>query len=105
MTVLAANPLARALSHFFTPEMNLLRVMFLDSKVHVLLRNWNSISETLVSWLRFMVAEDSRNDPELCALIGELRAASERFVTLWDRYDAKRGTHGSVCFEHTQVGP
>lgn len=105
MTVLAANALAQALSSYFTPEMNLLRVMFLDPEVQVLLRSWNSMSETLVSWLRFMVAEDNRNDPELCALIGELRAASQRFATLWDRYDAKRGTRGPVFFEHPQVGP
>jgi hypothetical protein len=104
MTCLAANPLAQALSPYFTPGMNLLRVVFLDPEVHVLLRNWNSMSETLVSWLRFMVAEDSRSDPELHALIGELRAASERFATLWDRYDAKRGTRGPVFFEHPQVG-
>jgi hypothetical protein len=104
MTVLAANPLARALTPYFTPETDLLRVVFLDPEVQVLLRNWNSISEILVSWLRFMVAEDGRSDPELDALIGELRTASQRFTTLWDRYDAKRGTRGPVFFEHPQVG-
>jgi hypothetical protein len=104
-TVLAANALAQALSPYFTPQVNLLRAVFLDPEVQVLLRNWNSMSETLVSWLMYMVAEDSSSDPELHALVDELRAASQRFDTLWARYDVKRATRGPVFFEHPQVGP
>jgi transcriptional regulator with XRE-family HTH domain len=105
MTCLAANPLAQALLPYFAPQMNLLRAVFQDPEMQVRLRNWSFVSATLVSWLRFMLAEDSGGDPELCALIGELRVASQRFGTLWDRYDVQRKTSGPTFFQHPQVGP
>ena len=104
MTVLAANPLAQALLPYFAPQMNLLRAVFLDPEVQVQLRNWNFVSATLVSWSRFMLAEDSGGDLELCALVGELRFTSQRFNTLRDRYDVERKTSGPTSFEHPQVG-
>jgi hypothetical protein len=105
MTVLAANPLAQALSPYFMPQINVLRALFLESEKSVRLRNWNSISATQVSWLMFMLAEDGNSDPELHALVDELRAASQRFETLWARYDVKRATRGPIFFEHPEVGP
>jgi transcriptional regulator with XRE-family HTH domain len=105
MTVVAANALAEALSPYFTPHINLLRALFLESEKSVRLRNWNSITATQVSWMRSMLAEDTSNDPELQSLIGELQAASQRFRALWARYDVERGTTGPAFFEHPEVGP
>jgi transcriptional regulator with XRE-family HTH domain len=105
MTVLAANALAQALLPYFAPQMNLLRALFLEPETQAMLRNWNAISATQVSWLRFMLAEDRSSDPELQSLIGELSIVSQRFRALWTSYDVKRGTSGPVFFEHPQVGP
>jgi transcriptional regulator with XRE-family HTH domain len=105
MTCLASNPLAQALLPYFAPQVNLLRAVFQGPEMQVRLRNWDFVSATLVSWLRFMLAEDSGGDQELCALIGELRVTSQRFSTLWDRYDVERKTSGPTFFEHPQVGP
>ena len=105
MTVVAANTLAQALSPSFVPQMNLLRAVFLEPEVQARLRNWDTVSATLVSWLRFMFAGDSSRDPELQSLIAELSIVSQRFVALWTRYDVKRKTCGMTLFDHPQVGP
>ncbi|MCW2660759.1 MAG: DNA-binding protein [Mycobacterium sp.] len=105
MTVLAANPLARALMPHFAPGFNHLRAVFLEPEVREWVRNWDAVTAVLVSWLRFIVAEDSNNDPELQSLIGELSIASQRFRTLWARQDVKQKTSGPALFDHPQVGP
>jgi MmyB-like transcription regulator ligand binding domain len=78
LTVLAANPLARALNPHWTPGANQLRAFFLEPDMPGLVRDWDGIGAVLVSWLRFLVAQDS-TDPELQSLVGELGIASQRF--------------------------
>jgi hypothetical protein len=104
MTVVAANPMARALVPYFTPSTNLLRAVFLDPEAPTRLRNWDAVTLALVSWLRYLVAEDS-GDPKLNSLIGEVHVASQRFRTLWARQEVKQKTRGPVLFDHPEVGP
>jgi transcriptional regulator with XRE-family HTH domain len=104
LSVLAANPLARALSPFFRPGADLLRATFLESEMHTFARNWNDITAVLVAWLRFVLGAESTADPELLAAVCELRASSQRFRTLWARHDVKRKTAGIAQFLHPEVG-
>jgi hypothetical protein len=104
MTVLAANPLARAVWPFFDPGVNLLRAAFLEPEARTLLRNWDAITTILVAWLRFLVGTENTSDPELVTLIGELNMASLRFRTLWARHEAKQKTVGAAVFDNPQVG-
>ena len=105
MTVLAANPLAQVLVPYFAPQVNLLRALFLEPEFRERVRNWDAITAMMVSWLRFLVAEEQSSDLELQSLIGELSIASQRFRTLWARQDVKQKTSGPALFDHPQVGP
>ncbi|MCW2541745.1 MAG: DNA-binding protein [Frankiales bacterium] len=49
MDVLAANPLARALSPQFRPGVNLLRAVFLDPRDRELHQDWERATEESVS--------------------------------------------------------
>jgi transcriptional regulator with XRE-family HTH domain len=105
MTIVAANPLAQALMPFFAPQVNLLRATFLEPELRARVRNWDAVTAILVSWLRFIVAEDSNGDLELQSLIGEVSIGSARFRSLWARQDVKQKTGGPALFDHPQVGP
>lgn len=104
MTILVANPMARALFPYFAPGVNQLRAVFREPELRPWLRNWEEIRDTLVSWLRYNIAEENPTDPELQSLIGELSLASQRFCTLWARHDVKQKTSGPALFDHPQVG-
>jgi transcriptional regulator with XRE-family HTH domain len=104
MTILAANAMARALTPFFAPGVNHMRSIFLEPDLSNWVRNWEEVTAILVSSLRFNVAEENSNDPELLSLIGELSIASQRFRTLWARQDVKQKTTGPAVFDHPQVG-
>lgn len=105
MNVLAANSMAQALLPYFAPGFNQLRTAFLDSDFPAWVSNWDEVTEMLVSWLRFNIAEDRPTDPELQSLINELSQASERFRTLWARQEVKQKTNGPAPFNHPRVGP
>jgi transcriptional regulator with XRE-family HTH domain len=105
MTILVANPMARALLPYFEPGLNQLRSVFLEAELRAWVRNWDQVTEVLVSWLRFNIAAESPNSPELQSLIGELSIAGQRFRTLWARQGVKQKTSGPALFDHAQVGP
>jgi transcriptional regulator with XRE-family HTH domain len=104
MTILAANAMARALTPFFAPGVNHMRAVFLEPDLGSWVRNWEEVTAILVSSLRFNVADENSNDPELQSLIGELSIASQRFRTLWARQDVRQKTTGPAVFDHPQVG-
>jgi transcriptional regulator with XRE-family HTH domain len=104
LTILVANPMARALVPYFAPGVNQLRIVFMEPEARTWVRNWPEITDILVSWLRFKIADESPSDPELQSLIGELSIASQRFRTLWARQDVKQKTSGPAVFDHPQVG-
>ena len=82
--VLAANPLARALSPGFTPGQNFLRWRLLDPAARELYVDWDEATETAVSGLRELSGL-CPNDARMQAFIAELSSVSARFRELWSR--------------------
>jgi transcriptional regulator with XRE-family HTH domain len=104
MAILASNPIARALSHVFTPGENILRAAFLEPEMRMLYRDWDRFTTRIVPFLRAVLGAE-QPDRELLELIGELSVASKRFATLWARHDVKHRSTGPTAFYHPQVGP
>ncbi len=104
MDVLAANPLATALTSIFTPGVNILRALFLDPAARDLFADFEARVGSVVAGLRALVGPDV-DDPELIELVGELSVRSEHFRRLWSRHDVRpqRGA-GSHRLLHPQVG-
>jgi hypothetical protein len=102
LDVLAANPIARALSPEFAIGENLLRWRLLRSAAHELYVNWDTATENLVSGLREVAVSDL-DDPRLRALIDELAAGSRHFRELWARADVGYRV-GVIHMHHPQVG-
>lgn len=101
--VLAANPLASALSPRLSAGRNHLRDLFLDPAEQDLYPDWEEVTECLVASLRQAVGKDI-DDPRFIELTGELSLASPRFVKLWAKHDVKGRTGGSLRLNHPQVG-
>ncbi|MDB5040507.1 MAG: transcriptional regulator [Candidatus Eremiobacteraeota bacterium] len=104
MDVLAANPLATALSPFFAPGMNIVRIHFLEPAVRELLLDWEAMGANAVAQLRSIVSSDFES-PRLIQLVGELSVRSERFRRLWARHDVCTLQGGTAALNHPQVGP
>jgi hypothetical protein len=100
--VLAANPLARALSQEFTPGQNLLRWRLLEPAAREFYADWDEATEIAVRGLR-QLSGSCPLDPCMRALINELSETSPRFRELWGRADVgdRLGTHH---VRHPQVG-
>jgi len=98
--ILAANPLARALSPVHTPGTNLIRAAFLDTDDAV---GEPDLRPDLVACLRGLAGADA-DDPDLEALVGELSVRSQRFRRLWARHDVRGRTNGRLTIAHPQVG-
>jgi transcriptional regulator with XRE-family HTH domain len=100
--VLAANPVARALSPGFTPGRNFLRWRLLDPAARDLYVDWDEATDVAVSGLREAAGSDP-DDPRLRALIDELSSASARFRELWARAEVGYRT-GIIHMRHPDVG-
>ncbi|MGZ4583008.1 MAG: helix-turn-helix transcriptional regulator [Mycobacterium sp.] len=100
--VLAANPIAGALSPEFTPGQNFLRWRLLDPAARELYVDWDDAIASLVSGLRALTAGYTE-DPPMRTLIDELSTASAYFRELWCR--AEVGYHFGVHhMRHPVVG-
>lgn len=99
LDVLAANPLAQALSPEFRRGENLLRAVFLDpdERTHLDPRE-------MVAIFRRRIGPDL-DDPRVVQLVGELSLASEGFRRAWARHDVRPPRGGLVRVDHPQVGP
>ncbi|WP_369130738.1 helix-turn-helix domain-containing protein [Modestobacter roseus] len=103
LDVLAANPLAVALSPLFQPGTNLLR-SFLLAPGAELGPAREATAAQLVAILRNAAGPDV-DDPHLTELVGELSVRSELFRRLWARHDVRRHPGGGVYrVAHPQVG-
>ena len=102
LDVLAANPLARALSPGFAPRQNFLRWRLLDPAARDLYADWHEATDVAVSGLREAAGSDP-DDPRLRSLIAELSTASERFRELWARADVGYRA-GIIHMRHPMVG-
>jgi transcriptional regulator with XRE-family HTH domain len=105
LDVLAANPLATALSPPFTPGVNLLRTAFLDPAVRTLYGDqWESLAQITIAGVRALIGPEV-DDPRLDELVGELSVRSDHFRSLWARHDIRaRMSGGRRHMYHPQVG-
>ena len=104
LTVIASNPLARAVSAGFSPGVNIARYTFLNQWSEEATTDWTDVSAQVAAILRAEVGawpvEDAIRD-----LVGELAISSERFSFLWAQRDARARAIGTITFEHPAVGP
>ncbi|MEE3067681.1 MAG: helix-turn-helix transcriptional regulator [Actinomycetota bacterium] len=102
LDVMAANPMARALSPEFTPGQNFLRWRLLDPAARQLYVNWDDATASAVSGLRDLGGRWPE-EPRMRALVDELCSASDRFRELWPRADVgyRLGIHH---YRHPLVG-
>jgi transcriptional regulator with XRE-family HTH domain len=102
LDVLAANPLARALSCGFVPGQNFLRWRLLDAEARDRFVDWEEATDVAISGLREAAGSDP-DDPRLRALVDELSGSSARFRELWARADVGYRT-GVMHVRHPRVG-
>lgn len=101
--VLAANPLARALSPQYQPGVNLLQAVFLDPRDRELHQDWDRATNEAVSGLRALTGSDL-DDPRLNEVIDDLSARSDVFRRLWARQDVRQKVGGTSQMLHPDVG-
>lgn len=103
LDVLAANPLAAALSPRLVVGGNRLRDVFLDPDERDLFSNWDLAARYLVAAFRQLVGADTDN-PRFIELVGELSLASPVFRDLWARHDVAPRQGAVMQFSHPEVG-
>jgi transcriptional regulator with XRE-family HTH domain len=102
LDVLAANPLARALSPGFTPGTNFLRWRLFEPAAREFFVDWDEVTDVAVSGLREAAGSDP-DDPRLRALVDELSRTSARFRELWARAEVGYRP-GVIHMRHPDVG-
>jgi transcriptional regulator with XRE-family HTH domain len=100
--VLAANPIAQALSPGFAPGQNFLCWRLLNPAAKELYVDWDEATDAAVSGLRECAGTDL-NEPRMQKLIAELSTASPRFRELWARADVGYRL-GVMHLRHPRVG-
>lgn len=100
--VLAANPIARALSPGFAPGENFLRWRLVEPAAREFFVDWDEATEVAVSGLR-EVAGTAPGDPAMQSLVAELSSVSARFRELWARADVGYRP-GTTHLRHPEVG-
>ncbi|MER5505950.1 helix-turn-helix transcriptional regulator [Streptomyces sp. NPDC002766] len=106
MDVLAWNALADALSGFSgmtAAGRSMPRQVFLDPVSRELYPEWSAVAAQTVANLR-ICAGRYPDDPELCALVGELSVKSEDFRRLWADHQVKECAYGVKRMRHPVAG-
>lgn len=106
MDVLAWNALGDAVNGFsrLAPgERNVPRQVFLDPAARELYPEWAAVAAQTVANLR-LGAGRYADDPELCALVGELSLKSEDFRRLWADHQVKQCAYGVKKVLHPVAG-
>ncbi|WP_420367490.1 helix-turn-helix domain-containing protein [Curtobacterium sp. L1-20] len=101
--VLAANPLATALSPRLAPGRNRLRSLLLDPEEREFHDDWDRAVVDAVAAFRHTVGDDIA-DPRAVELVGELSLASARFRSVWARQDVRRLDGNTTDVHHPVVG-
>lgn len=101
--VLAANPLAAALSPRLVPGGNRLRDLFLDPAEQSLYPDWDEVTGQIVAGFRESVGTDV-DDPGFVDLVGNLSLSSPRFRELWGRHDVAPRESETMSLNHPNVG-
>jgi transcriptional regulator with XRE-family HTH domain len=106
MDVLAWNALGDAVGGFsrMAPgERNMPRQVFLDPGARDLYPEWAAVAAQTVANLRIGAGRYA-DDPELCALVGELSLKSEDFRRLWADHQVKECAYGVKKVRHPVAG-
>jgi len=103
MTVIAANPLARAVSPGFAEGVNLVRYLYLDPSAGPGYEGFDQMAMQVTADLRDSL-EQHGEDGWFRRLVGELSTASEHFATQWASESPPDHT-GVLPVRHDQVGP
>ena len=101
--VLAANPLATALSPRLAPGGNRLRDLFLDPAEQDIYPDWATATGQMVAGFRESVGTDVE-DPRFVELVGRLSLNSARFRELWARHDVAKWEGTAMTLDHPHVG-
>ncbi len=101
--VIGYNPLAEALLGRLGERPNLARRRFLFRE-RVLTSGHEDFAEIAVCRLR-AAADRYPRDPDLSALVGELRAASAEFNAVWDANPVRAPGHRTKTMVHPELGP
>ncbi|CAN5337347.1 helix-turn-helix transcriptional regulator [soil metagenome] len=101
--VLAANPLATALSPRLVVGGNRVRDLFLDPAERALYPDWEQATKYQIAGFRQSVGTDTDN-PRFIELVGELSLASPQFRQLWARHDVTDRRGAEMSLDHPQVG-
>jgi transcriptional regulator with XRE-family HTH domain len=105
LDVLAANPLAAAVSPRLVAGRNRLRDVFLDPAEQALYAAYDpaAVAAEMVAGFRQLVGAET-DDPRLVELVGELSLASPTFRAAWARHDVMVREGAAVTLDHPEVG-
>ncbi|MEU9475318.1 helix-turn-helix transcriptional regulator [Streptomyces sp. NPDC048191] len=106
MEVLAWNALGDAVNGFsrLAPaERSMPRQVFLDPAGRDLYPEWRAVAAQTVAHLRVNAGRYA-DDPELCALVGELSLRSEDFRRLWADHEVSECAYGVKKIRHPVAG-
>lgn len=105
--ILDANPEALALwaglADWLPERRNTIRYTFLHPAAKELFADWDHSAETTAAHLRSLAAE-TPDDPDVSALIAELRDGSADFDRFWQRHDVRQRRGEPKRFRHPQAG-
>ncbi len=106
--VLASNPAARELftdwEQLPAGERNLVRWMFLSDRAREVYLDWEGEARAMLGRFRLAAAAHP-DDPDVAALITELRGRSPQARDWWPRQDVKAVASGSKKLRHPRLGP
>jgi transcriptional regulator with XRE-family HTH domain len=106
MEVVAWNALGDAVNGFsrLAPaERNIPRQVFLDPAGRDVYPEWHAVAAQTVAHLRVNAGRYA-DDPELCALVGELSLKSEDFRRLWADHEVRECAYGVKKVRHPVAG-
>jgi transcriptional regulator with XRE-family HTH domain len=105
MDILAANPIALALTPALCPGANAVRTVFMEPAIRLLYDDggWEEAAKDVLGRLRVLVGGDI-DDPALRELVRDLSENSEEFRRLWARHDIEVTTPRSRIYNHPAVG-
>nr|WP_199832766.1 helix-turn-helix transcriptional regulator [Streptomyces puniciscabiei] len=106
MDVLAWNALGDALNGFSrvtAAERNIPRQVFLASTGRDVYPEWHAVAAQTVAHLRVNAGRYG-DDPELCALVGELSLKSEDFRRMWADHEVRECAYGVKKVRHPVAG-
>ncbi|MCP3785573.1 helix-turn-helix transcriptional regulator [Micromonospora sp. A3M-1-15] len=101
--VLATNSVAAALLSPFAGTTNMVRVLFQHPRARAIFPDWPALTENVVHALR-LNAGLFPNDPEIQALVADLRRHSPRFRALWADQTVRGLTRMFKEVHHPDVG-